>query len=96
MLSALRGRDGRPNALARLLGVVVALLLAGPVTVALLRAVTARDMPAREGLLRAPAPAPAARAHPRLSLEAASTDPDSPTRAYARAALHTLGPATAP
>lgn len=40
VLSALRGRDGRPNALARLLGVVVALLLAGPLTVLVVRVVS--------------------------------------------------------
>ena len=40
MLSALRGRDGRPNALARLLGVAVALLLAGPLTVLVVRVVS--------------------------------------------------------
>lgn len=33
MLSGLRGPDGRPNARVKLLAVVVALLLAGPLTV---------------------------------------------------------------
>ena len=37
MLRSLRGRDGRPNGLARALGVVVALLLAFPLTALVLR-----------------------------------------------------------
>lgn len=39
MLSSLRDRDGRPNRTVRLLAVVVALLLAGPLTLFLVRAV---------------------------------------------------------
>ena len=39
MLRALRGRDGRPNLLARVLGITVALLLAGPLTLLVVRVV---------------------------------------------------------
>lgn len=35
MLSGMRGRDGRPSGVARALGLLVALLLAGPLTVLL-------------------------------------------------------------
>jgi hypothetical protein len=37
VLSGLRDQSGRPNAVVKVLAVVVALLLAGPITVALLR-----------------------------------------------------------
>jgi hypothetical protein len=41
MLSGLRDRSGRPNAVVKVLAVVVALLLAGPLTVALVRGAVA-------------------------------------------------------
>jgi len=63
-----------------------------PVTPALLRAVAALDMAAREGLLRAIERAYAAQSDPVLSLQAAADATDSATRAYARAALRQLGP----
>jgi hypothetical protein len=71
-------------------------LFPAPVTAALRRAVAARDMAAREGLLRALERAFAAQSDPLLSLQSAADAPDSATRAYARAALRELAPARTP
>jgi hypothetical protein len=68
-------------------------LFPAPLTAALLRAVANRDMPAREGLLRALEQAHAAQSDPLANLQQAAAADDSTTRAYAKAALRDLDPA---